>query len=106
VSDTIRAALREYLTTPSKRERMHELIEELAPTDQAPDLFSMALASVNRDRMAPPTSAPTVDPQRTLDERVQAVAASERLTYSEALRAVSRAEPELYDRARADALQH
>jgi hypothetical protein len=37
---------------------------------------------------------------------VQAVAASERLTYSEALRAVSRAEPGLYERARTDALQH
>jgi hypothetical protein len=104
--DAIRAALREYLATPGRRERIHELIEELAPADQAPDLFSMALASVNRDRMAPPTTMPIIDPQRTLDERVQAVAASERLSYSEALRAVSRAEPTLYDRARADALQH
>jgi Arc/MetJ-type ribon-helix-helix transcriptional regulator len=103
--DAIRAALREYLATPGRRERIHELIEELAPADQAPDLFSMALASVNRDRMAPPTSAPTIDPQRTLDERVRAVAASERLSYADALRAVSRAEPSLYERARADALQ-
>jgi hypothetical protein len=102
--DALTALLRDFYRDPANRQRGHEMIEELAP-NQPPDLFSMALASVERDRMAPPTEVPTDNPQRTLDERVQAVAASERLSYADALRAVSRAEPMLYERARANALQ-